>query len=166
MRVLLVLFASFCCQVTLGQNQPCDKIINSGEVDCLWQQIGSESCPNDQSNMCQANNPCVDNQISIPWSCLDSNGAMMGPYGGQGVEVLSTSFSVPKYSQAPVGQNGRPPIVTSGFACKRFYKCICEGDESGLQICRQTPCGLAILLNVTPDNNPMVFCLTVEPPID
>lgn len=163
MRVLLVLFASICCQVALGQNQPCDRIINSGEVDCLWQQIGSESCPNDQSNMCQANNPCVDNSpISVVWSCLDSNGDTMPPYGTKGVEVLSTSFSVPKYSRAPSGSNGRPPNVTSGFACKRFYSCTCEADESGLQICRQSTCGLAILLNVTPDNNPMVFCVTAE----
>jgi hypothetical protein len=157
MRVVLFLMVFLSAGYLRADNEVCDIFVNEGEIDCLWQQIeGNDKCPDEQSNMCQVGQPCV-NQGLFGWCCLDAEGDWMLDTE-RGYEVLDTTSTAPKWSAPPPGKFGKTAMM-SAVTCQKIYECTCELGPGGIQVCVSTRCGLAMLMTVTPNPDPMEICL-------
>lgn len=152
MRRLLTAFA-ICfglVQTCFAQNEPCDELVNTGELDCLYEVIGQDSCSLDESTPCPSEG--CDWFETIPGLaelvCLKGSDS----YQQYGWVNLSPGSTAPKWSGPPAGVNGRPSMVTSAIACSDVLVCTCITDkDTGITTCEAISCGHDILLTLAKD---------------
>lgn len=153
----------------LAQNQPCDEVINSGETNCIYSVVGTDSCP----TLAEAPSvPCPTGcgRDAWGWYC---QGPLPNTSQSIGLVNLNTGATAPKWSAPPPGQMGWTSTITSAIACAIYYECECKVDPNhpfdpfnplAAGTCESKQCGLAMLWTLaktpTPPGQPAARCVT------
>ena len=151
-RSTLVLFLGILSSASIqAQNQPCDHIANTGELNCIYEIVGTDSCPLTANRLCPGGRcyPRILGEEEF-FACVnaDTNTQFYG------WENLSPGSTAPKWSAPPTGQNGLGSAISSALACGRYYECYCFQDNTlpynpldpyDNVLCKSRSCGLEIL---------------------